>query len=410
MTGTARPDARRVKPYRVAFVNTHPIQYFAPMYRMLNASCDLQVSALYLSDFSVRGIGDRAFGQVVKWDVDLLEGYDARFIAGASERGEPGGFLSVLAPGVWGEVRRGRYDALVVHGHTPGAHLLAIAAARSVGTAVFMRGETHLGLARGRTKSALRRPLMGGLYRNIAGVLAIGTANAAFYRAMGVPEGRIFSMPYAIDNARFMTGASREGNALWEIRREFGVDDDRPIMLYAAKFQKRKRPDDLLRAARELEASGHAFQLVLVGSGELEGELRALAVELGLRSVRFAGFINQSRLPDVYAASDVFVLPSSDEPWGLAINEAMCAGLPIVASREVGCVPDLVKDGVNGASMQAGDVAGLVNALSPLLLSNDLRRRMGRASLDIISRWSYEECRQGLLAALDRTVGPGTNA
>ena len=72
--------------------------------------------------------------------------------------------------------------------------------------------------------------------------------------------------------------------------------------------------------------------------GSMEAELRALAADLGADNVYFPGFVNQSVLPRIYAACDIFVLPSQDEPWGLAINEAMCAGLPIIASGEIGCV------------------------------------------------------------------------
>src|SRR5438270_10292769 len=86
---------------RVGFINTHPIQYFAPLYADLNRAEDLSVTALYLSDFSVRGATDQGFGQTVKWDVDLLGGYDARFIRGAERRGEPTGFFSVIAPQLW---------------------------------------------------------------------------------------------------------------------------------------------------------------------------------------------------------------------------------------------------------------------------------------------------------------------
>jgi hypothetical protein len=180
---------------RVAFVNTHPIQYFAPMYRYLVAQADLSVTALYLSDFSIRGRKDRAFGRVVKWDVDLLSGYDARFVSGADKRAEPTGFISVVAPAIWNEVRNGRFDAVIVHGHTPAANLLAVAAARASATPVFLRGETHLSLSCSALKGWLRRPLLGALYNSIDGVLAIGSANAAFYSAMGVPDSRIFSMP-----------------------------------------------------------------------------------------------------------------------------------------------------------------------------------------------------------------------
>ena len=73
---------------RVAFINTHPIQYFAPLYAYLNRVEDLSITALYLSDYSVRGAGDRGFGHMVKWDIDLLAGYDARFVRGAERRGE----------------------------------------------------------------------------------------------------------------------------------------------------------------------------------------------------------------------------------------------------------------------------------------------------------------------------------
>jgi glycosyltransferase involved in cell wall biosynthesis len=78
----------------------------------------------------------------------------------------------------------------------------------------------------------------------------------------------------------------------------------------------------------------------------------------------------------------------------------MCAGLPIVASSEIGCAPDLVHDGHNGQGFAAGDVEALTDALRPLLADPELRRRMGAASRDIIGRWSYAECRTGLRTAL----------
>jgi glycosyltransferase involved in cell wall biosynthesis len=269
-----------------------------------------------------------------------------------------------------------------------------------------MRCETHLGLRRSALKNLFRRPLIGTYYRQLDGVLAIGSANREFYRAIGVPQRRIFNMPYAVDNDRFMRGARLANSERKELRASFGVDDNRPIVLYAAKFQRRKRPDDLLRAAARLKREGVIFHLVMVGSGEMDTDLRALAQHLGPSNIHFAGFVNQSALARVYAACDLFVLPSENEPWGLAVNEAMCAGLPIVASTEIGCVPDLVHDGRNGRAFSAGNVAGLTDALRPLLTDPDLRRRMGAASRDIIARWSYAECRAGLQAAL-ASVGLG---
>ena len=239
---------RDMQKLRIAFVNTHPIQYFAPLYTYLNRTGVFAITALYLSDFSVRGSLDAAFGQAVKWDVDLLSGYDVRFVEGASLRDEPKGFFSIIAPQIWQEVGRGGFDALVVHGHTPAAILIAVAAARWARLPVFARGETHLGLSRSLSKRLVRKLLMSAFYRSLSGVLAIGSANAAFYRAMGMPEDRIFLMPYTVDNARFTDGSRLSDEQRTKVRAELGVADDDPIVLYAAKLQARKHPDDLLRA------------------------------------------------------------------------------------------------------------------------------------------------------------------
>ncbi len=385
---------------RIAFVNTHPIQYFAPLYAYLNQTGNFAVTALYLSNFSVRGSLDREFGEVVKWDIDLLSGYNARFVKGAERRPQSGNFFSVIAPQIWHEVERGKFDALIVHGHTPAAVLIAVAAARHAGVPVFCRAETHLGLNRSALKRILRKPLMGAFYRFVNGVLAIGSANAAFYRAMGVPKERIFFMPYTIDNARFMAGARMSPDQRREIRAALGVEDDAPIVLYAAKLQARKHPDDLIRAALHLREWDVPCHVVIVGSGEMADELTQAVAYYKLENVHFRGFVNQKFLPQVYGAADVFVLPSEDESWGLTINEAMCAGLPVVVSKGVGCVPDLVRENVNGRTFAPRDILGLAAALHSVLVDVDARRRMGAASRDIISRWSYAESASGLQQAL----------
>jgi glycosyltransferase involved in cell wall biosynthesis len=281
--------------------------------------------------------------------------------------------------------------------------LIAIAAARRAGLPVFVREETHLGLRRGLLKRLVRKPLMAAFYRSLSGVLAIGSANAAFYREMGVPDDRVFCMPYTVDNARFIKGARLSEEQRKKVRGELGIVDSDPIVLYAAKLQARKHPDDVLRAAARLRDRGICFHVVIVGSGEMAAELTHLAAGLKLENVHFRGFVNQSILPQIYGASDVFVLPSENEPWGLAINEAMCAGLPIVASTSVGCAPDLVQEYINGHTFVPGDVEGLADALQPILIDLETRRRMGAASCDIISHWSYAECAVGLHLALAST-------
>lgn len=397
-TEVASAPRRRV---RIAVLNSHPIQYFAPLYAFLNSAPELEVTALYMSDVSIRGGKDVEFGQDLKWDVDLIAGYRSVFLGKAVRAREPRGFWSLIVPQVWKELRSGRYDVLWLHGHNYAANLIALLAAKTAGIPVMMRGETHLGLTRGNIKSRLRRPLMGALYRSCDRLLAIGSANAAFYHAMGMPDRKIFLVPYCVDNDRFVQCAKLTDGQRAEIRQRYKMPVKQPTILYAAKFTPRKRPGDLLEAVRRLkQETDRAFTVVMVGSGELERELRSFCAEHALDNVVFTGFVNQTELPAIYGASDVFVLPSEQESWGLAVNEAMCAGLPIVVSREVGCVPDLVKDGANGFTPAAGDVDGLARALRSLIEDGDLRRRLGRASLARIQQWGFRQCLEGVKSAL----------
>jgi glycosyltransferase involved in cell wall biosynthesis len=386
---------------RIAVLNSHPIQYFAPLYAYLNAAPELDVTVLYLSNISLRGGKDAGFDRDVKWDLDLLAGYRSVFLGEAALTREPRGFWSLVAPQVWSELSSGHYDVLWLHGHNYAANLIALMAAKTLGISVLMRGETHLGLPRGAIKSVLNRPMMGTLYRWCDRLLAIGSANAAFYRAMGVPDHKIFLVPYSVDNDRFMQAATLTNDRKAQIRIRYNVPIDRPAVLYASKFTRRKRPDDLLNAALRLKMKTNTpFTLIMTGSGELELELRAFCAEHALNNVVFTGFVNQSELPGLYAASDIFVLPSEHEPWGLAVNEAMCASLPVVVSRGVGCVADLVREGVNGYTPAAGDIEGLARALRRLIEDEGLRRHQGQASLARMQQWGYRQCLEGIRSAL----------
>ena len=406
-TGPVRKPA---KVRRIAVLNSHPIQYFAPLYAYLNAAPDLELTALYLSDISIRGGKDPDFARNVKWDVDLLDGYRSVFLGEAAGKREPAGFWSLVAPQVWTELSSGRYDVLWLHGHNYAANLIALVAAKSARLPIMMRGDSHLGLPCYGIKSVLRRPLLGTLYELCDRFLAAGSENAAFYRAMGVADYKIFLVPYSVDNDRFIRFANVSGEQRVEIRKRYGIPTDQPSVLYSAKFTRRKRPTDLLNATRRLKLeTNHAFTVVMAGSGELEPEMRSFCAKYGLDNVVFTGFMNQSELPALYGSSDIFVLPSENEPWGLAVNEAMCAGLPVVVSREVGCVTDLVRDGVNGYTPAAGDVDGLARALQRLIEDRNLRQEQGQASLKRVQQWTYRQCLDGLRSALAGLNFPSTS-
>ena len=393
-----------IRKRRVGFVNSHPIQYFVPLYRRINQSADLEAVPIYLTDHSIRGDYDPGFKQKLQWDIDLLSGTDPVFVAGARSRKLAPGPLRMLAPGIMASVCKARLDALVIHGHNFGANHLATVAAKVLGIPVFSRSETHLELPFAANRLALRQAIIPRYYGLLDGFLTIGTRNREFYRAMGVPERKIFDFPYTVDNDR-MTAASRlEPEERRELRATLGLREGVPAIIYASKFMTRKHPDQVIEAVRRLRAENLDCDLLMVGSGEMDAALRAQAATLPGAPAVFTGFINQTELPRLFGASDIFVLPAQAEPWGLIVNEAMCAGLPIVASREIGSVTDLVGDGDNGMVFDAGDLDGFVAALRPVVSDPARRAQMGARSLERIAAWNYDRCVAGLRAAVDATV------
>jgi glycosyltransferase involved in cell wall biosynthesis len=389
------------RKFRIAVVNSHPVQYFAPLYAYLNRDERLEITALYCSNFSLRGGIDPGFGKPIQWDVDLLSGYRSRFLGPRAGKRTPRGFWSLVAPEIWGEVRSGRYDAVWLHGYNYAASVLAFIAARSKRIPVLMRGETHIDLSRPGWKRLLRDRVLSTAYRFVDAFLAIGTSNREYYRSLGIPANRIFDVPYTVDNERFIAASSLSREERRDVRAQYGLPEDLPVILYASKFMRRKHPDSLIRAAAILGDRGHRATILMIGTGEMEAELRVLARSFDLTNVVFGGFVNQADLPRVYAASDIFVLPAADEPWGLIVNEVMCAGLPVVVGSRVGCVADLVRDGINGRCVEAGGDESLANALEEIIVNPAQRLEMGKESLAIIRNWSYEQCRQGVAAAVD---------
>ncbi len=398
---------------RLAYLVSHPIQYQAPLLRRIAQEPGIDLTVFFGSDFSVRGYQDEGFGVDVKWDIPLLDGYRHKFLPVVRDNGTAG----VAAPLNRGIAHRLRgpagtpgpaFDALWVHGYSTVNSMHAMIAAKALGIAVLLRAESWLGdRPRHGPKLLAKRAFFSGLAELVDAVLPIGTHNALYwkhYLGDAVPQ---FLMPYAVDNAFFQQRSAQASARRGDLQREFGLEAGRPVILFASKLQTRKRCEDLVLAYAQLvskdgsQPSHKAPYLLIVGDGEERARLEALARESGLPGIRFCGFKNQSELPRFFDLASVFVLPSRHEPWGLIVNEVMNAGRAVIVSDEVGCQPDLITDGVEGAVFPAGDIDALSRALSRVLQSPEVWTEMGRCALRRIQSWSFEEDVQALRRALD---------
>jgi glycosyltransferase involved in cell wall biosynthesis len=389
---------------RLAYLVTHPIQYQAPLLRRIAEESGIDLTVFFCSDFSLKSYLDPSFGKIIAWDVPLIGGYRHEILPALGRRDQ----LSFWRPVNYGlakHLTRTNFEVLWVHGYNRWFNWRAIAGAKMRGLKVLVRDEaTRLTGTRHKLKGLAKR-IFFLILRNLCdGFLAIGTLNAEYYQSYGIGPERIFSVPYAVDNAFFRDKAKTASGERECLRRQLGLEPGRPIILYASKLSEVKRGTDLLEAYIHLspdQIQEPKSYLLFIGEGNQRQSLEERARAMNWSSIKFLGFKNQTELPRYYDLCDVLVLPSVFEPWGLVINEVMNAGRAVVVSDQVGCGPDLVKDGENGYVFKAGDIAGLRLALDSILSNPEKCRALGRKSLEIIEKWGIEEDVAGLKQALE---------
>lgn len=388
------------RPLRLAVVCSHPIQYYAPWFRRLAREPGLELRVFYLWDFGARSTHDPGFARALAWDVPLLDGYAHEFVPNRARRPGTDHFFGLWNPALSARVAAWSADAVLVFGYAWASQILFLARARQP---LLFRGDSHrlAGEPRG-PKSALKRRLIAAVYRRFTAFLAVGRANADYFRRHGVPDEKIYRCPHAVDHDRFAaeTDAHRASAPAWKTRH--GLAPETRVLLFVGKLIAQKWPIGLVEAFRRAGLSKTA--LVFAGSGGLEAELRARARGL---PVVFTGFLNQSELPAAYAAADALVLPSlgARETWGLAVNEAMAARLPCIVSSHVGGGADLVAPGRTGWIFEAGHVDALAETLRTAFADPARLAAMGAAArAHVAAGFHYDQATAGLLAALKKCV------
>jgi len=392
----------RARP-RLAFVVSHPIQYFAPLYQSLARREDVAIKVFFTWHAGTVPVQDRGFGIPVAWDIPLTEGYEYEAVPNSAADPGTHHFRGLQNPSLVRRVMEWRPDIVHVTGWAWQSHLFALRAFSKRGLPTLFRGDSHL-LDDNRLGPRWRakRVILRRVFSWPAGFLVVGAANRAYYEAFGVAADRLFQCPHSIDVARFATPAVllEQQAAAW--RRKLGISLDKTVLLYAGKFERKKRPVELVKAV--LAAHDPTLVLILVGDGELREEVDKIAA-LEPQQFRVLPFQNQSRMPVVYRLGDLFVLPSAyGETWGLAVNEAMACGRPVLVSDRVGCARDMV-DATCGRVFSWDDVLSLSVTLNNLIGDRHALPAMGRAAGERAWLFDVTRTEAALMEAVQRVCG-----
>jgi glycosyltransferase involved in cell wall biosynthesis len=386
-------------------IETHPIQYHAPIYRVLQQRFAIPVTAVYGSDFSVAGYRDQEFGASFAWDSDLLSGYSALFLQRVAEGGAAD-VAQLSSRGLAAALQRVQPAAILLTGYSPAFYRSAIWQAWRSGKALLFRAETS-DVARGRSAAIhrLRDGLLRRLYRRCSALLYVGQHSCAHYRRLGCPEHKLVFSPYCVDARSFQ--CDEDARRAWRnaTRQELCLTKQQMALLVAGKLVPRKGPDLLIQAVRRLPPALRERMVILfLGDGELRETLGSMAAGDPLVATRFIGFQNQSRLSRYYHAADLLVLASRhDETWGLVVNEALHHGVPGLLSNRVGCAPDLIDPGLSGEVFQSDSVASLATMLTQtlnLVGRPDIRAHCRRK----VAAYSVEQAAAGIATAYQRAL------
>ncbi len=366
---------------RLAIMVSHPIQHFAPWHAEAAKLPGLDLRVFFYTKWGLTGATDPGFGVSLKWDVPLLQGYEHEFLPA-----EPAADF-VDDPKLDNPTVGERLDAFDPHvvkvfGYSHKTTKRVAVWAKLRRKPLLLYSDSNL-KAQPFWKAVLKRPLVGAFYRKVDGALFVGDNNLAYHRFFGLPPDRLFAGCLPVDRQRLTNAVPDAARARREIRQKHGIPEDALVALFCGKFIDRKRPLDVLRAVAGV--SKKPLWALLVGEGELRGQLEAHIRSHAVSNVTLTGFVNQTAIPSYYVAADVLVVSSSFDPHPLIVTEAAVFGLPVIASDAVGCIGehDTARPGGNALVYPCGDVKALTQALQSMSSDAIAYQRYSAAAREI---------------------------
>ena len=311
-----------------------------------------------------------------------------------------------LTPSIWPLLERERFDVLVIGGWSLMATQLAIVWARLRRVPYLLVAENHGREPRRRWVRAVKRAVLPPVVGGAAGHLVPGTLGREHALAYGAAAATITIFPNTVDVDAVAQRVNELHEHRAELRARLGIDAQQVAVLGVARIVPMKGVDLLVEAAaRARERAHRPIRLVHAGAGSADA-LRDRAAALRLPAT-FLGELQGDALLEAYAASDVFALLSRRETWGVVVNEAMAARLPVVVTDGVGAAADLVRPGENGEVVPSGDVAAAGRVLAALADDPERRERYGARSRELIRPWGYGPSVDSFAAAVRHAAATG---
>jgi glycosyltransferase involved in cell wall biosynthesis len=316
-----------VSALRLAVVVSHPIQYYAPLWRALARAPGVELRVLFATRVGLDKTYDAEMRTSLAWATDLTGGYPHEFLPEAARFARTGFHLD--NPSVTAALARFRPDAVILHGYGSRTLLRALLWCKLNGARALLMADSSADLAPPGWRRRIKRLILPRLLRRYDAALTMGDRGEAHLARLGFPRARMVRTPTMMDEA-FWRARRERARLRAETRAALGLSEADFVVLAVAKLSPRNRIGDRV-------AAGRGLKLLIAGDGDQRQALERQAAAEGV-DARFVGFVNIDRLPALYAAADVFAHPAENEPYGMVAVEAAIVGLPLVVTEETGAV------------------------------------------------------------------------
>lgn len=396
---------------------THPVQYQVPLWRKMTEA-GIKLEVWYFTDFGLKNSYDAQFGKSFSWDLPMLEGYSYRFIKTNTDAAPNQGFKNCrVAENIKDKLKSAKATHVYINGWHVMAYWQALWSAKSLGLKTIFKGESNDLKPESKWKWPLKKLILNSFFKRVDYFLYIGEANKRLYQKYNIPKHKLLPGLYCIDNDRFFDQSTKVIDQKSLFRSQWGIPEDAFCILFSGKFIPKKRPIDIVFAAKQLLQNPlikDKIHLLFVGDGVLYSGIASNVnvvydKERGLinqvkedkLNASFTGFLNQTEIPTCYAIADCLILPSDyGETWGLVANEAMATGLPVIISSQCGSAEDLLKPILPNLIFETGNIDSLQRAIEWLIFNKVQKNQL----LKHIQKYSYSSTIHSTLSILNNAV------
>lgn len=378
--------------YKVALLHNIVTPYRTPLFEKLSQIPFINLKVFFFSES----------GKNRRWDVRKDFEFAYEVLPGLSLDFKSEDLFSYwINPTIICQLIRNKFDIVISSGWDSFASQASFFICKLLGKPFILWSESTINEKSWRRTVSL--PLVKFMVRHSDAYIAIGTRAREYFTCLGAKLQKIFVAYSTVDIECFKNKSNILKEKRNKLKEKMGIKTN-GVITYSGQLIERKGLFYLLQAYKKLRNDCQDVSLLILGYGPQEKRLKEICKEENIENVFFTGFIEYNDLPTYYVVSDLLVLPSLEETWGLVINEAMACGLPIITTDKVGASVDLVKEGINGYIIEEKNIAQLYEAMKKIVLNLSLQKKMGEQSRKIIEDFGLDNQVSGFVSAIKYVI------